>query len=492
MALFLDTRSHDAAWTAAGIATGLGLLAVYRGHRGRALARRREQELAKAVADTANRIHELEILRSVAQALLTFHAPDELFEEVARSARHLLRAEGGAVMLRSDEGDFLRVAAGDGLLVAGSGRLLPVEGSLAGWVASRNEPLRTEDMAGDPRNYHVEGLPPELRSAAVVPLRSGGETIGALAAYNRSDGTPFTEYDVTLLQALGDQVAVGLDRAAMLETARQNELALEQKNRELLEATELKSRFLANMSHELRTPLNAIIGFSDLILADGEPLDETRRDYLESIARNGRHLLGLINAVLDVSRLEAGRMPTRLGRFDLREVIRAAVADTESLRAPRRQTCTVDSEEEPIEVTADPQQIRQVLLNLLSNAAKFTADGGAIGVKVVRARLPLPVPADRAGDLPGVEVRDAVCVTVRDTGMGIREEDLDRLFQAFTQVDESARRQQQGTGLGLSLVKQLVELHGGTVGADSVFGEGSTFWFILPVDGPIRRKAATP
>jgi signal transduction histidine kinase len=140
----------------------------------------------------------------------------------------------------------------------------------------------------------------------------------------------------------------------------------------------------------------------------------------------------------------------------------------------------------PLEVVADHTRVRQVLFNLLSNASKFTPEGGSVALSALRTPVPLSVPADRAGDKPRLVSRDAVWVSVRDSGIGIRAEDMHKLFEVFSQVDSSASRQQQGTGLGLALCKQFVEMHGGTIGAESVFGGGSTFWFILPVEGPLR------
>jgi signal transduction histidine kinase len=478
---------HWSLWPLGILATAIAMVAVYRG---RAIARHRQRELRRVIARTSARNRELDLLRGVARAQLAFETADELFNEVARVGRELLRADGGAMMLRSGAGDFLQVMAGDGLLAAAVGRLLPVEGSIAGWVASHAEPVRTDDMPGDARNHPVPGLSPDLRSAVAVPLRSRGQVVGVLAAYNGREGAPFSDYDEQLLQALSDQVAIGLDRAAMLEEGRRKELMLEEKNRELLEATELKGRFLANMSHELRTPLNAIIGFSGLILGE-DGLDPSHRDYLESISRNGKNLLELIDSVLDASKLEAGRMPVRLSRFDLHTVIRSAVTDTESLRSQRRHRCVLNLAEAPLAVLADAGQVRQVLFNFLSNASKFTDDDGEITVSALPTVAPLPVPQDGTAGGAGVAMRDAVWVSVRDSGIGIGPDDVVKLFQPFSQVDGTASRQQRGTGLGLALAKQLVELHGGSIGVDSTVGGGSTFWFILPVDGPPRKAAPT-
>jgi signal transduction histidine kinase len=172
---------------------------------------------------------------------------------------------------------------------------------------------------------------------------------------------------------------------------------------------------------------------------------------------------------------------------DLREAIVAAVADTASLRSAKDQECELKLEDGPLTVTADGVRVRQILFNLLSNASKFTSDRGGITLSALRTRAPLPVPADRAGEERRSPTRDVVWVAVADTGIGIAAEDMPKLFEEFSQVDSSPSRQAQGTGLGLALCKRFVELHGGTIGAESIPGRGSTFWFMLPVEGPVRK-----
>jgi signal transduction histidine kinase len=181
-------------------------------------------------------------------------------------------------------------------------------------------------------------------------------------------------------------------------------------------------------------------------------------------------------------------MTLSLGRTDLREAITGAVADTASLRTAKRQECELQLEDAPLDVIADRVRVRQVLFNLLSNASKFTTEGGTIRLAAIRTRVPLPLPSDRAGEEPRIQMQDAVWVTVIDSGIGIGPEDMPKLFQEFSQVDSSPSRQAQGTGLGLALCKKFVELHGGTIGAESVPGKGSSFWFILPAEGPARRQ----
>ena len=329
-----------------------------------------------------------------------------------------------------------------------------------------------------------------LRSAAIVPLRTAGVVIGTVSAHNRKGSVEFTEHHLRLLQTLGDQVVVGLDRAAVLHESRRNEKALAAKNMELQRATQLKSEFLANMSHELRTPLNSIIGFSDLMMADGAgELNKQQHEFLESVLRNGRHLLALINSILDLSKVEAGRMSLELARTDLREAITGAVADTALLRSAKSQICELRLEEgASLVVVADGVRVRQILFNLLSNASKFTGEGGTITLSATRTRAPLPVPSERSTDeLPRMVTQGVVWVSVIDSGIGIRPEDRPRLFKEFTQIDNSTSRQAQGTGLGLALSKRFVEMHGGTIGADSIPGMGRPSGSSSPRRGPVRR-----
>jgi signal transduction histidine kinase len=194
-----------------------------------------------------------------------------------------------------------------------------------------------------------------------------------------------------------------------------------------------------------------------------------------------------INSILDLSKIEAGRMTLTLGPTDLRQVIEGAVADTTSLRAAKRQSCRLELGGEPLLARADGGRIRQILYNLLSNASKFTPDGGEVTVSAIATRAPLPFPSDRAGDTPRLMARGAIWIAVRDTGIGIKPEDMPRLFQEFSQVDSSPSRVQQGTGLGLALSRRFVEMHGGSIGCESVYGAGTSLWFLLPVEGPFRR-----
>ncbi len=481
----------------AAIAFGLAgtAAAAYAVRAGYRISIKRSEHLRRSLAAAEGRNRELERLRFLAAVLLGGGPTRELQDEVARAAAELLESESSMVALVAEEGRFLRIAAATGQITPHVDKLLPVDRSLVGWAMLHDESVVSPDQMADARNYDPDGPSLALHGAAIAPLRSHGVVIGTVSVYNRLGGRPFDEHDVQLLSALGELVVLGLDRQAMLDESRHNEQQLAIKNRELVRATQLKSQFLTNMSHELRTPLNAIIGFSDLLLSRsvGE-LSEIQDDFLQSVLRNGRHLLGLINNILDLSKIEAGRMQLVLGPTDLRQVITGAVADTASLRSDKQQTCEVRlSDDESLEITADGVRVRQILYNLLANAAKFTDQGGGIVLSAVRTRAPMPIPLDRATDTVSEDrrfvPRDAVWVAVQDTGVGIKEEDMAKLFQEFGQVDSGLGRQHQGTGLGLALCKSFVEMHGGMIGVESLAGIGSTFWFMLPVEGPVRRAS---
>ena len=452
------------------------------------LSEAQKESLRTALSRSDRRNRELERLRHLAGTLLAGADLDGLVKEVAQAAADLLEAESGMVTLIVEEGRFLRVKAATGPIEAVVGLLFPVEQSLVGSAVMQDSPLVSDDMDADPRTYHPPSLSVRLKTAAIIPLRSADVVIGTISVYNRHDGQPFSENDLRLLQILGDQVVVGLDRASVLADSKKSEVALRAKNMELQRVTLLKSEFLTNMSHELRTPLNAIIGFSDLLLEGSVgDMNAQQREFMESVLRNGKHLLSLINSVLDLSKVEAGRMTMALAVTDIREAITGAVTDTASLRTAKNQECTLELDSAPLDIVADGVRIRQILYNLLSNASKFTPEGGKIRLAAVRTRAPLRQPSDRAGDQARLTPQEVVWISVTDEGVGIKREDMSKLFQEFSQVDSSSSRRAQGTGLGLALCKKFVEMHGGTIGADSVYGKGAAFWFLLPADGPIRK-----
>ena len=351
------------------------------------------------------------------------------------------------------------------------------------------EPVRAQLrlMAGDAAH--------DASAVALVPLRSRDRLVGLLVVLLAGDLAADAR---TVLEHAAPNLAIACERESAHQHTRR--LAVEVKkaaqrlesqnaalttlnakleeqhrevsrlNVELDQAGKLKDQFLANVSHELRTPLNSVIGFSELLLTgqvEGAALSDTQRDYLETISRNGRHLLQLINELLDLSKIAAGRMDLHLEPVPLDALLREAVDSVRAQLEARRHRLALEPAPEPVSVRADRGRVLQILLNLLSNAIKFTPDGGHVGL------------ATRVED-GGRHVR----VAVRDTGIGIAPEDQAKLFREFVQLDAAPSRRYEGTGLGLALSKRLVELHGGAIGVESALGQGSTFWFTLPRADP--------
>jgi signal transduction histidine kinase/DNA-binding response OmpR family regulator len=294
----------------------------------------------------------------------------------------------------------------------------------------------------------------------LVPIRVQDEILGVLAFEGSEAGRPWAEKDIEMAMAVSQQLAVTLQDARSAQLTQQ---ALE----EMREADRLKTQFLANMSHELRTPLNSIIGFSRVILKgiDG-PVNETQEQDLRAIHSAGLHLLGLINDILDVSKIEAGKMELTFGEVDLQEIVHGVMSTAMALVKEKPIELRTDLQEDLPLVQADSIRVRQILLNLVSNAAKFT-DQGYIEVS---AHL-----IDEGG-------QREVLVAVEDTGSGISLIDQGKLFEPFSQVDASPTRKTGGTGLGLSICRHLVGLHGGTIWVESTPAEGSVFYFTLPVE----------
>ncbi len=330
-------------------------------------------------------------------------------------------------------------------------------------------------------HYHGEAVQPvrhQLRLTAavpqglvLVPLRGGTKLVGVLGVL---PGTTFGPEERAALEQAAPNLAIACERGSahhntrrLAVEVRQTAQRLEQLNTELDGAMKTKDLFLSNISHELRTPLNSIIGFTDLLLTEdlGAALSAQQRDFLDTVARNGRQLLQLINELLDLQRIAAGRMELKPESVQLAELLNEAASSVQAQLQKHQHALVVTPPPAELRVQADPGRIRQVLLNLLSNAIKFTPDGGRISV------VAAPV---NGGSIS--EVR----IAVSDTGIGIAPEDQPKLFKEFSQLDASASRKYEGTGLGLALSRQLVELHGGTMGVESEMGKGSTFWFTLP------------
>ena len=293
------------------------------------------------------------------------------------------------------------------------------------------------------------------QSLLAVPLLLDQKIMGALTIYRRTTGT-FAPEVVNLLRTFATQSVLAIQNARLFRE-------IEDKSRQIEAANRHKSEFLANMSHELRTPLNAIIGFSEVLQEKlfGE-LNEKQAEYTEDILSSGRHLLSLINEILDLSKVEAGRMELELATFDLPLAIDNARTFVRERAIRHGIAVDVKVDERLGEFVGDERKIKQILLNLLSNAVKFTPEGGRIGINARQSN-------------------GAVEISVTDTGIGISPEDQPRIFEEFRQVGSDYGHKSEGTGLGLTLAKKFVELHGGRIWVESELGKGSKFTFTLPV-----------
>ncbi len=321
----------------------------------------------------------------------------------------------------------------------------------------------------------VEG---RVTESMAYPLMYGGEVENVVEVVHTSaaGGRGLDQDDLNLLQGM----MTGL--TAALQTARLYTIQRETAER-LAEVDRLKSQFLANMSHELRTPLNSIIGFSRVILKgiDG-PLTDLQGQDLTSIYNSGQHLLGLINDILDLARIEAGKMELVLDEVDLHDIFKGVMSTAIGLVKDKQIRLVEDIAPHLPPVRADQIRVRQILLNLLSNASKFTEEG-TITLRALLTQAPSPASGKEE---PFVQI------SVVDTGHGIAPEDIKKLFEPFSQVDASATRKVGGTGLGLNITRQLVDLHGGRIWVESEVGVGSTFSFLLPLNRPEISAPDTP
>lgn len=291
-----------------------------------------------------------------------------------------------------------------------------------------------------------------------VPLLREGRILGSLVVSRRSAGA-FSDEVVDLLKTFAAQSTLAIQNARLFRE-------IEQKGRELEAASHHKSEFLANMSHELRTPLNAVIGFSEVLqqkMFGG--LNDKQMEYVEDIHSSGRHLLSLINDILDLSKIEAGKVELDRSRFDLPSTIEGTLTLVRERATRHGLSIDLSIDERLGEIEADERKVRQILLNLLSNAVKFTPDGGQI-------------------EVTAAVVDGAAEVAVKDTGIGIAPADQESIFEEFQQVGGDHEGKREGTGLGLTLARKFVELHGGRIWVKSSVGKGATFSFTLPISAP--------
>jgi signal transduction histidine kinase len=428
------------------------------------------QELQARTGELARSVEELKALGEVSQAVSsTLNLETVLTTTVARAVELSGTTGGGVYEYDEATQEFhLRIAhqMGDELVEAIRAAPIRLGEGAVGRAAATRVPVQVPDVL-DERDYGLGRLRPilarlEYRSLLAVPFLREDRIVGGLVVWRREPGA-FSAEVVKLLQTFATHSVLAIENARLF-------LEVEEKGRQLESASKHKSQFLANMSHELRTPLNAILGYTELILDNiyGD-VSAKVRDVLTRLEKSGRHLLALINDVLDLSKIEAGQLTLSLSDYSMKEIVQTVFTGVESLAAEKKLALKVALPPDLPLGHGDERRITQVLLNLVGNAIKFTEVGE---VRV------------------GVSATDgAFRVAVSDTGPGIALADQAKIFEEFQQVDSSSTRKKGGTGLGLSIARRIIEMHGGRIWVESSPGRGSTFCFTLPVRVERHREA---
>jgi signal transduction histidine kinase len=409
---------------------------------------------------------ELETVATVSSTASTVLDPDKLLQAVVDLTKERFGLYHAHIYLADEAWQTLLMAAGAGeigrKLVAEEHAIpMNIEQSLVARAAREGQAVIINDVGSEP-GFLPNPLLPETRAEMAIPMIVGDKVLGVFDVQsNKSSG--FSKEDANIYTTLASQVAVALQNARLYVEQAATVTQLRELDR-------LKSSFLANMSHELRTPLNSILGFTDVML---EGLDGDLTEYMDNdlrlIQKNGQHLLHLINDVLDMAKIESGRMNLHPEKFRIHSILDEVTSITSTLASEKNLALFIEEDsDQEIEIFADNTRLRQVMINLVNNSIKFTEKG-----KIVL----------RASQLDGARV----LITVKDTGIGIPPEQLEDVFQEFTQVDTSTTRKVGGTGLGLPISRRLIEMHGGRLWAEStgVSGEGSTFFVELPIEARI-------
>ena len=408
----------------------------------------------------ARSVDELSALGEISQAVNSSLDLDEVLTTIVTRAAELSATDGGSIFVfEPDTGEFvLRTCSGTSEELAEALRAIriPLGDSFLGRAAINGMVRQAPDLEREAADPHIEQLLLHgWRSMVAVPLRREGEVVGALTVRRRSPGAVPDEM-VELLETLADQSTVAIANARLYQE-------LEERSRQLEVASGHKSEFLASMSHELRTPLNAVIGFSEVLLDQiAGDLNDRQREYVREIRDSGRHLLELINDILDLSRVESGQTELELRTVWLPGLLEQTLAMVRQRAVEHGIALHVAVAPDVGALPADELKLKQVVINLLTNAVKFTDDGGSVTVT-----------AEVSGGL--------VQVDVRDTGAGIPESEQEAIFETFQRGSRARRAGAEGTGLGLTLSRRIVELHGGRLWVESHPGEGSTFSFTIPL-----------
>jgi signal transduction histidine kinase len=425
-------------------------------------------EVQARTRELARSVEELKALGEVSQAVNSTLDIQTVLSTIVAKAVQLSTTDAGAIYTFDEARQEFRLRATYGMseemIQAIAGQHITVNDANMGIATMQRRPVQIPDVRNElqtPMNTII--LREGYRAVLVMPLLRPDRIVGALVVRRKEPGE-FPKGIVELLDTFAVQSVVAIQNARLFRE-------IEEKGRELEIASKHKSQFLANMSHELRTPLNAILGYTELILDSiyGD-VPEKAHAVLQRVQVNGRHLLGLINDVLDLSKIEAGQLTLSLGDYSLGDVVNGVVAAVEPLAAEKRLGFRAEVAPDLPPGRGDERRLSQVLLNLVGNAIKFTDKGE---VKIAAST-----------------VDGSFTVAVRDTGPGIAESDQAKIFEEFQQADNSSTRQKGGTGLGLAIAKRIIEMHGGRLWVESSLGEGSTFSFTVPVR--VDQQAGVP
>ena len=436
-----------------------------------------EQKVEERTQELSRSVEELTALGEVSRTVSSSLDLQSVLTNIVRHAVQLSTTDAGTIYEFDEVEQVFLPRANYGLsaeLIEAlrESRLHVGDATVVGQAAIKRAPYQVPDLPKAP-DYPTPYIQEAgFRALLALPLAREDRVIGSLVVRRKAAGE-FPEATVNLLQTFAAQSVTAIQNARLFQE-------LQEKTRQLEIASQHKSEFLANMSHELRTPLNAVIGFSEVLLEKmfGD-VNEKQEEYLNDILTSGKHLLNLINDILDLSKIEAGKMELEPSTFDLRQLLEGSLTVVKERAQAHGIALSLDMTDDLDTVIADERKVKQIIFNLLSNAVKFTPDNGKVGIRARR-------------------VADAVEISVWDTGIGITPEDQQRVFEEFQQAGQTLTGKPEGTGLGLTLTRKFVELHGGTMRLDSAPGKGSTFTFVLPATGhaqsalPLAAPGETP
>jgi signal transduction histidine kinase len=403
----------------------------------------------------------LDRLLALAHDIGSATAMEDLLQRLTSAASELTNSEGASLLELDETLNSLHFVAAPWLREQPLKDIaVPLDASIAGWVFSSNEPLVIQDAAKDSRHFKAvdQALDFTTTSLVAVPLKYQGNTIGVLEAVNKADNAHYTGDDVAILEILALYAAIVLWNSNLEKRIRST-------RNEFAELDRLKSNFVAITSHELRTPLGLILGHATFLR---ETIGEEHREPMEIIIRNATRLKEIIESLTEVDNYEAGVARIRQRLISMPNIVKEVVSSFQDMAASKNITLQVDVCDEELPIEADGNKIVVALSNLVRNAITFTNEGGHVLVKVE-------------------PVTGHAQVSVSDDGIGIPAKDLPKVFERFFQVESHLTRRNTGMGLGLSVAKTMIELHGGRIWAESVEGEGSKFTFLLPIK-PLQTK----